>query len=158
LCAIAERTSDYKQVVFSAFDPVEGRGRELTKLEVDPNVNYAWDLSPDSARIAIIKSSEPRIHVLSLNGGAVQQVDIKGWNSADGLDWAADAKGVLISSHAQASLALLHVDLQGNARVLWRQSSRPLSLKTVGVPSPDGRHLTILGFSGSSNFWMIETS
>jgi hypothetical protein len=38
LCAIAERTSDGKQLVFTGFDPVKGRGSELTRFDIDPPV------------------------------------------------------------------------------------------------------------------------
>src|SRR4029077_11951271 len=51
LCAIAERSADRKQLVFSAFDPVKGRGRELAKSNTDATADYHWDLSPDGARI-----------------------------------------------------------------------------------------------------------
>lgn len=52
LCAIAERTPDHKQLVFTAFDPEKGRGRELARCSVDPNAGYNRDLSPDGTRIA----------------------------------------------------------------------------------------------------------
>jgi len=45
------------------------------------------------------------------------------------------------------------VDLQGNARVLWQQRGL---LETYGVPSPDGRHLTMLGHTLNGNVWLIE--
>jgi len=48
---------------------------------------------------------------------------------------------------------LLHVDLQGRAQVLWHQDYYP---QTWGAPSPDGRHLAILGGTQDRNVWMLE--
>lgn len=62
------------------------------------------------------------------------------------LDWTADGKALLISSRVQGDLALLLVDLQGSARVLWHTLAGS-DETTIVVPSPDGRHLAILGWS-----------
>ena len=78
LCAIAERTPDRKQIVFTAFDPVKGRGRELAKSDTDATADYQWDLSPDGTRIAILKHRDGRVQILSLNGGAPQEITVKG--------------------------------------------------------------------------------
>jgi hypothetical protein len=56
LCAIAERSSDGKQIIFTAFDPLKGRGREITRVDVEPTGRgYIWDLSPDGTRIALLQ-------------------------------------------------------------------------------------------------------
>jgi hypothetical protein len=47
----------------------------------------------------------------------------------------------------------LFVDLNGKAHALWQQKSNSL---TWGIPSPDGRHLAVLGEDFNSNMWMIE--
>ncbi len=36
LCLVGEQTEDQKQLVFTAFDPVKGRGREVTRIATDP--------------------------------------------------------------------------------------------------------------------------
>ena len=43
-CVLAE--SGENQIVFTAFDPVQGRKSELAKVAIDPDVAN-WDLSPD---------------------------------------------------------------------------------------------------------------
>jgi hypothetical protein len=48
---------------------------------------------------------------------------------------------------------LLAVDLLGHAHVLWRNHGYNL---TNVRPSPDGRHLAILGSSLDSSIWMME--
>jgi len=56
----------------------------------------------------------------------------------------------LISPQAAS---LLHVDLSGNAQVLWEHKGAG---DIWGVPSPDGRYLAILGEVNNSNVWMFE--
>ena len=36
LCAIAEQSQDLKQLIFTALDPMNGRGRELTRFDIAP--------------------------------------------------------------------------------------------------------------------------
>ena len=66
---------DHKQLVFIALDPMKGRGREVTRFSTSPtpDAEYAWDLSPDGRRIAILRRSETTIHVLSF-GDLVHEV------------------------------------------------------------------------------------
>jgi eukaryotic-like serine/threonine-protein kinase len=99
---------------------------------------------------------------------APQEIVVKGWNSLQSVDWAADGRGLFASSLTTGSSALLHVDLHGEAHVLWEQkgsiapSGGPFDEPTGGpsapwaVPSPDGRHLAIYEWSLSSNIWMME--
>jgi eukaryotic-like serine/threonine-protein kinase len=155
---------------FTAFDPLIGRGRELIRFDIDPAAaaNYVWDLSPDGTRFAIIKYSEGRIHILPLGRQTPQEIVVKGWNSLQSVDWAADGRGLFASSLTTGSSALLHVGLHGEAHVLWEQkgsiapSGGPFDEPTGGpsapwaVPSPDGRHLAIYEWSLSSNIWMME--
>jgi hypothetical protein len=43
--------------VFTAFDPVRGKGQELSRFATDPNAEYGnWSLSPDGKQIGIIKT------------------------------------------------------------------------------------------------------
>jgi hypothetical protein len=73
-CAIAERSQDLTQPIFTAFDPLQGRGRELTRFDIDPQSNYDWALSPDGTRIAVLKMREGRI--LRLGSGMCGSVAV----------------------------------------------------------------------------------
>ena len=132
-------------------------------------MDYGWDLSPDGARIAILKRSEGRIHILSLGASASPEIVVKGGSSLQSLNWAADNMGWFVSCLTKGGWALLHVDLQGNAHLLWEPqgSTSPWNGPTVpgwfgtpsapwAVPSPDGRHLAIYDWKLSANIWMIE--
>jgi Tol biopolymer transport system component len=153
LCAIAERSADRKHLVFTAFDPVTGRGRELARWETDETADYPWDLSPDGTRIAILKNREGEIHILSLNGQAQREITAKGWNILTSAVWTTDGKGLFVSSYTPRGAVLLNMDLQGNARLLWEQ---PGGFDIYGVPSPDGRHVAMRAWYVESNLWMME--
>jgi eukaryotic-like serine/threonine-protein kinase len=169
LCVFAEYTPDHRQLVFTAFDPVKGRGSELTRFDTDPTIQakYGWDLSSDGTRIATLKYSTGVIHILPLGHGESQEIVVKGWNSLLSLNWAADGKGIFASSQTKKGSVLLRLDLKGNAYVLWEQSgsiapwNRPFGDKSGpsapwAVPSPDGHHLAIYDWKLSANMWMME--
>jgi serine/threonine protein kinase/dipeptidyl aminopeptidase/acylaminoacyl peptidase len=154
LCALAEQSQDAKQLIFTAFDALRGRGRELARFDIDPSGDYVWALSPDGTCIAILKSSEAQVSFLSVGRGDRREIRVKGWNSLDALAWTATGNGLLVSSRMQGGSVLLHVDSQGgNPHVLWKQEG---GMATFGVPSPDGRHLAMLGWTINGNIWMME--
>ena len=153
LCAVAERSLDRKQLVFAAFDPVKGLVHELAKFETDAAAVYQWDLSPDGARIALLKNKEGRIQILSLNDRALQEVKVKGWDTLTSAVWTADGKGLFVSSLTKRGSVFLSMDLRGNASVLWEFTGGG---GPYGVPSPDGRHLAMFGWTNNSNMWMME--
>ena len=123
VCAIAEQTADHKQLIFTAFDPVRGRGRELTRFDTDPTrgIGYVWDISPDGRRIAIIRYAEGRIHILDLTGGRLRTSPSTIGKVLKSVNWASDGKALLVSSATKAGSALLLIDSRGKARVLWNE-------------------------------------
>jgi eukaryotic-like serine/threonine-protein kinase len=153
LCAICEQSSDHKQLIFTAFDAVKGRGRELARFQTDPTAGYDWDLSPDAKIIDIRKNLEPRLTLLSLNGEAPRELKIKGWNTLINLNWAADSKGLFTSSPIQRGSVLMYVDLKGDAHPLWEQKG---SFATWAIASPDGRRVALSGWTTNANLWMME--
>jgi serine/threonine protein kinase len=153
LCAIAEQSQDLKQLIFTALDPLTGRGQELTRFDVDPNGNYVWVLSPDGTRIALLNKVEGPIHILSLDGQAPHEVKAKGSTSLDSVAWASDGTSFFVSSPVQRGSVLLHVDMRGNSQVLWKREGSP---GTYAIPSPDGRHLAISNSTLDGNIWMME--
>jgi eukaryotic-like serine/threonine-protein kinase len=166
LCAIAEQTPDRKQLIFTSFDPAKGRVRELTRFDTDPTPGayYVWDLSPDGTRIAILHYSERPVYILPLDGHPPQEIVVKGWSSLQSVNWAADGKGLFASSATRGGSVLLHLDLRGNAHILWEQKGSiagwyaPMGGPSAPwvVPSPDGRHVAIYSWSLSANMWMME--
>jgi serine/threonine protein kinase len=152
LCVAFESDKDRKQVILTAFDPLKGRGAELGRLDIPDGV-YNFDLSPDGTRVALLTGRNGPIHILSLRGRAPEEIQVKGWSSFADLDWAADGKGLYVASRIPGGCALLYVDLQGQANVLWEEHG---GTTTFARPSPDGRHVAMLGWSVNRNIWMME--
>jgi serine/threonine protein kinase len=158
LCVIAETSEDRKYLIVTAFDPVEGRGGELARFNVDPNVpdqeKYCiCEISPDGTRLAVKQGDVGPIQILSLRGQPAQIIQPKGLNMGPDYHWAADGRGLYVGSTLQGRTVLLHVDLQSGAHVVWENNGNNT---TWAVPSPDGRHLAMLGWTQNSNMWMME--
>jgi DNA-binding winged helix-turn-helix (wHTH) protein/Tol biopolymer transport system component len=153
LCVMGEQSTDQKQLILVSFDPLHGRGRELTQIETDPNGDYIFDLSPDASRVAVKKKGDAHIRILPLDGGAPRDVQARG-GTLDSLAWAADGKGFFSSSQSPQGSTLLHIDLEGNTQALWTQKGDQGD--TFGVPSPDGKNLAIFRRTVDQNVWMIE--
>jgi eukaryotic-like serine/threonine-protein kinase len=153
LCVMAERSSDSKQLVFSAFDLEKGPGRELLRFDLDPDKGPGWALSPDGSRIAVLQVRDATIHVLSLAGGPPRDISPPERVMMDAVAWTADGKGFFVSSLENNVYTLLHVDLHGAVHTLWRPGvSRGMS----SIASPDGRHLAIRNSQRTSNVWMVD--
>ena len=150
LCVFDEQQQGHR--VFTSVDPVKGRGRELASMDIEPSMTSAWDLSPDGSRIVV--NCDGRIRLLSLKSGATTDLAVSGWNSFGEVDWSSDGNALFVSSQTHQDTTLLRVDLRGESRPLWHQKLNFLGTK--GIPSPDGRHLAVAGWTTDSNAWMIE--
>jgi eukaryotic-like serine/threonine-protein kinase len=154
LCVMGERTPDRKQVIFTAIDPIKGRGRQLARFDRDPTVaDWTFDVSPDGTRLAVTGTPQGPIHILSLRGHAERVIPAK-FNYLQGdISWAADGKGLYVTDKQNRSTVLSYLELDGGTHVLWE--NRGGGGMWAG-PSPDGRHLAIGSTSSNNNFWMME--
>jgi Tol biopolymer transport system component len=152
LCAFAERSADGKQIIFTSLDPLKGRGHELARFGISPENTYGWALSPDGTLIAVVKYLGSEISILPLAGEA-HRISVKGWTLSGTPWWTADGKGLIVSSSTKRGAVLLHIDLEGNANVLWERAGSP---GTFAVPSPDGRNLAMMAWDVNSNVWMMD--
>jgi Tol biopolymer transport system component len=143
-------------MVVTAFDPLEGRGVEVARFAVGlkpDNAPLPWTaaLSLDGTRIAFLSGQEGLISIFSLRGHRTQVITVKGWNNQQSLNWAADGKSLFVVNEVNQKLAILNVDLHGNAHLLrdnvWL-SDLPAS--------PDGRHLAFMSQTADANMWMME--
>jgi Tol biopolymer transport system component len=155
VCFVAQVSEDGKKLVFSAFDPLQGKPHEVLTLDVLPGGFYNWMPSPDGLRIVFVDYNplEGRIRLLSLKGEPERDVVVKGWAGFNSVDWAADGKSLFVSSQSPTSSTLLHVDLKGQATPLWDQRG---AWRTWAIAAPNGRELAILGMTSGSNVWMVE--
>ena len=69
------------------------------------------------------------------------------------MDFTADSKGLFVNSMTNGGGTLLYIDSAGKAHSLLKQQSVNVSW---GIPSRDGRRLTMLGQAFSANLWMLQ--
>jgi Tol biopolymer transport system component len=151
ICTYSQQSST--QMVFTAFDPMNGNAHEVARLQ-EPTGNMNWSLSPDGKLIAVTKSGDKRIRLLSIASQPTREVVLKNWSAFSSVDWAADSKGLFVTSNPTGwRSSLLYVDLAGNAHELWQMKSTQPSW---GIPSRDGKYLAIPAPTTSSNVWMVE--
>jgi Tol biopolymer transport system component len=152
-CVLSE--AGVGEVMFQSFDPLPSAAKsELFRIQVkDPNL-LAWDLSPDGSRIAYCELDlrSASIHIRELGRRTTRDIPIPGWVEFSTLGWAADGKSLFITSWEPAGSSLLHVTLDGRARVLYK------AVKETELPkaSPNGRSLAFGQVVSASNVWLIE--
>lgn len=147
ICALSQE--DPKESVISVFDPSMGKPHEVATLEAD----WIWGLSPDGTSIAALKfgATENRIRLLSLPGQPARELVVKDWSGFTSIDWAADSKGLFVTSNpAGLKQSLLYVDLAGNAHQIWQINN---VWPSWAVPS---RNVAISLSTLDSNVWMAE--
>jgi serine/threonine protein kinase len=159
LCVFGRPSADKNELVVVAFDPLGGQGKELMRIPLDAGssagigFDYSWQLSPDGSRIGIVKRHGHQIRLVPVGGGQTRTITVKGNPELMELYWAIDSQSMFVSAVEPGAATLLHVGLNGDAQPVWQQPQPKL---TWGFPSPDGRHLAILGTSSEANVWMIS--
>lgn len=155
LCVIGEPIEDGQQLIVSAIDLVKGRGPERFRFALLAN-DDTWflDLSPDGTRVAATRTAAGPIYILSLDGHILQQVHVKGWSNLESFTWNANGTALFVTAGIRNGKEVLHVDLQGNAHILWESAGG--SGDTEARPSPDGRHLAFHGWTTSGNMWLMQ--
>jgi Tol biopolymer transport system component len=149
---LSERVQN--QIVFTAFDPLQGRGGELTRIDVDRSRPAFWDLSPDGRWIAFGTTEETSgpIRLLSLTGQPGREISVGKWTNLTSVAWAADGKALFVTGWASKKPPLLRLSLNGEAQLLYHGR---YYLENP-VPSPNGRYLAFGEVSVDSNAWLIE--
>jgi hypothetical protein len=145
-------------MIITAFDAVKGRGPEMARFEVDPNIDTSrylqGHISPDGTHLLALRGQKGPIEIRSLRGGAAQVIHPKGVDNLLIVSWAADGKGLFVTNGTKDGSELFHMDLRGNTRLLWK--SRSSERRCGAVPSPDGHHLAIYDSQKSANMWIME--
>jgi eukaryotic-like serine/threonine-protein kinase len=153
VCVLSERSEDRKHMIFASIDPLRGRGAELARFDLDPNIEYFhFDVSPDGTQLAVAGDPQGPIYILPLHGGKAQVIQVR-LNDMQQFFWASDGKGFYIADRTKRGAVLSYMNLHGNTHVLWETPGSPW---IYARPSPDGRHLAIAASSNSTNVWVME--
>ena len=143
---------DGSATVFTAFDPLKGRGRALTRI--DPSGFTPWSLAPDGRTIAVVEGKNPRvrIHLLSLTGAAARDVPIeRDLTIVAHIAWDGLTGGWILTGASGDMWNLFHVDPGGKATPLlspqkWMYSS---------AIAPDGVHIAYTSNTIEGNAWLL---
>jgi Tol biopolymer transport system component len=150
-CVLAE--SGENQIAFTAFDPIQGRKAELTKVTIDPDT-ASWDLSPDGTRVVIsmfdYKAGD--LQIVPLNGGTSQKMSAMPWTELVATAWAADGKSLFLASYSSRGTSIVRMPLTGEPKLMFKQPSWDIFAL---APSPDGRYLAFGPLNSNSNAWTI---
>ncbi len=148
-CVLFERDRD--RWIISSLDPVRGKGERLCSI---PFNTRGEDLSPDGHAVALIVEGSPpmnRIRIYSLRGELQNEVVVESASALRYLDWGGTGAGLFSSNQTPGRSELLLIRPDGTSHVLWSQQGAPVA----AIPSPDGTHLAIAGWTTQINAWML---
>jgi Tol biopolymer transport system component len=154
-CVVGEPDSERHQVVFSSFDPQQGRGAELFRVAADPYVAPSWDLSPDGKTLALVnvaasQNNDVQLHRLADNSTRTIKISEKVVNLSD-VAWNSDGEALLLTAVSGRGANLLMSDLSGRAHIV----ASTIHSLTTPVPSPDGKRAAYGITSQTSNAWLL---
>ena len=151
-CVVAEEGDG--QVIFTPFDPMQGRKTGEIKLMLNPD-NANWDLSLDGTRLAVtlFDYKNAGVQIVTLAGGATQKLSAMPWAQLSTVAWAADGKSLYLSSFSSRGSTLVHMDLTGSAKLLFKDQSWDIFSLS---PSPDGHYLAFGPIITNANAWTIS--
>jgi Tol biopolymer transport system component len=149
VCVMAEKRE--KQLVFSTFDPTKDQKAELVKLPFNDRTH--WNVSPDGTRLAIsefnYKTGE--VSLVPLNGATPQRISAAPWTELTSVAWAADGKSLFLASFSSRGTAIVHLDLAGQSKLLFRPTWYIGNLNV----SLDGKYLALGATISNSNAWTM---
>lgn len=159
-CVLAEARVDQKDhrtsIVFSTFDPGNGRARELATMPSEYAAVTFWDVSPDGSTIAFGEfawAAGDELTLLRAGTSERRVVRVSGFKSLSDVAWAADGHSLFAATETLRGGELLRVLPDGTARLLRAFPSQ--SVRNLR-PSPDGRSLLLGIVQTDSNVWIIE--
>jgi Tol biopolymer transport system component len=160
-CPVSERAScvlaeaDQEDILFTFFDPVNGRGSEAARVHASP-AKFFWDVSPDGSQLAYgeFKSEEnDSIVILTLKDGRARQLQLVGQSNLSSLSWAAGGRGLFVTTKRREGSDLLYIGLDGSLSVLRQDTGRVF---VTPRPSANGRFLAYAVRTTDSNVWLLE--
>jgi Tol biopolymer transport system component len=143
------------QLIFSALDPVQGRGKEIARTKLGSPPDFDSGLSPDGFRMAVSSKEQlpQQVRTLDFRNGTERNLQLPhGWRISS-LGWTADGNA-LFAAAMSTGYFIARIELDGKTRVLLNRSRS--QFLSHPCPSPDGRHLAFSQQTRESNAWMLE--
>lgn len=154
---------DNDQQRFFSFDPKLGKNTEIAaaKMKLDDAPGYSWSLSPNGKHMVTPKwigqNKAFGLRIVELETGETREMLVAGPTGEVTTDWAADGRSIWLGGFKPKGpwghSGVLNVDLNGKVGTIVDEPN--LSL-WAAIPSPDGRHLALVGHSEDSNVWLLE--
>ncbi|MDX1389033.1 MAG: hypothetical protein R3344_07570, partial [Acidobacteriota bacterium] len=142
----------------SRLDPMAGKQEELLRKPLDLTHIPVVALSPDGSMLAMVGYSDEDQSIRlqnALTGEVVRELRLEilpGLEFQD-IEWSPDANGFYIVGETPRGVAIVRVDMQGEAHVLLEDETGYYSSVN---PSPDGRYLAFGKSTQDVNGWMVE--
>jgi Tol biopolymer transport system component len=152
-CVLAEVRA--KNVIFTAFDPIGGRTKELLRVANDADFR-SWNLSPDGSRVAlsVFDLNAAEVRIFPLDGGTPKTLSASPWTQLLATAWAADGNSLFLVSNNTRGTSVLRMDSAGKTKLVLNQPGRDVH----GLaPSPDGRLMAFGDVVGNFNAWTIAS-
>jgi DNA-binding winged helix-turn-helix (wHTH) protein/Tol biopolymer transport system component len=156
-CVLEEHDKD--QRIFIDFNPDTLERKELLRVSWIPGISfYDWDISPDGTHLAYIdEATDPHdIAVVDLaSPTTIKHIRVTHRSALRTLVWNSTGSGFYSSTYDINGelLQLLHIDMYGKYRVLRSEID---TKDGWAIPSRDGKHLLMQGYSPHSNIWLLQ--
>jgi serine/threonine protein kinase/Tol biopolymer transport system component len=145
------------QLIFYAFDPVRGQGKELARTKLEMPAYLRWNVSPDGVRIGVASTDQLRgqVRILDPRGSTEKNIQLpQGWSIFD-VSWAAVGDALFADGRSPSgAYVIARIEPDGQTRILLdRGRNDPmLALRS----SPDGDRLAFGQWTQESNAWLLE--
>ncbi len=152
-CVFSHR--ELGQLIFYAFDPIRGRGKELGRTEFGPSTYVNWRVSPEGSRIAFTSLDHLRgqVHIIDFLNSTERTLSLPDSWSIWYLSWTADGNA-LFASGFSGEFFMARIEVNGKSHVLLN-GGRSRGLFGL-YPSADGHYLAFSERIWDSNAWLLE--
>ena len=153
-CILAEPTPDRLRMVLSFFDPIHGKGSEITRMDMNKDGVWDFDISPDGNRFAFICGAAMPIGIFTLRNRHISSISSP-LTLKQSVRWDRQGRNLYVTSGVKGGFELFSADMSGAIQKFWHNDG---DIPPLGLASLDGRHLAIQDSRLDVNMWLLEMS
>jgi hypothetical protein len=139
-------------MVLSFFDPIHGKGSEITRMDMTKDGVWDFDIAPDGNRFAFICGAAMPIGIFSLRNRQISSISSP-LTLKQSVRWDRRGRNLYVTGGIKGGSELFSVNMRGTTKKLWHNDGE---FPPVGLASPDGRHLVIQDSRLDVNIWLLE--